>query len=88
MEIKQMQILILIFTLFIIHFINETICVLKEKENVFIDLEKEVKKIYYRPGFVIENKTEKKINVFKEVMQKFNLSKIEKLNLFNYISTL
>ncbi len=88
MEIKQMQILILIFTLFIIHFINETICVLKEKENVFIDLEKEVKKIFYRPCFVIENKTEKKINVFKEVMQKFNLSKIEKLNLFNYISTL
>ena len=88
MEIKQMQILILIFTLFIIHFMNETIDLLKEKENVFIDLEKEVKKIFYRPGFVIENKTEKKINVFKEVMQKFNLSKIEKLNLFNFISTL
>ena len=88
MEIKQMQILILIFTLFIIHFINETICVLKEKENVFIDLEKEVKKIFYRPGFVIENKTEKKINCFKEIVKSFNLNKIEKLNLFNYISTL
>ena len=88
MEIKQMQILILIFTLFIIHFINETIDLLKEKENVFIDLEKEVKKIYYRPGFLIENKTDKKINVFKEIVKSFNLSKIEKLNLFNYISTL
>ena len=88
MEIKQIQILILIFTLFIIYFINETIDLLKEKENVFIDLEKEVKKIFYRPCFVIENKTEKKINVFKEVMQKFKLTKIEKLNIFNFISTL
>ena len=88
MEIKQVQILILIFTLFIIHFINETIDLLKEKEKVFIDLEKEVEKIYYRPSFVIENKTEKRINVFKEVMQKFKLTKIEKLNIFNFISTL
>jgi hypothetical protein len=88
MEIRQAQILILIFTLIIIYFINETIDLLKEKENVFIDLEKEVKKIYYRPCFVIENKTEKKINVFKEIVKSFNLSKIEKLNLFNYISTL
>jgi hypothetical protein len=88
MEIRQAQILILIFTLIIIYFINETIDLLKEKENVFIDLEKEVKKIYYRPGFVIENKTEKKINVFKEIIKSFDLTKIEKLNLFNFISTL